>query len=244
MLSIDNMDAFYGKVPALRGISIVVEDGEVVTLVGANGAGKSTLLKAISGTVNATGRIEFDGRSLIGMKPEQVVRQGIVQVPEGRRIFPGMTVVENLEVASYAAGRSNAEIREDLPRVLEIFPSLQARRKSYGWSLSGGEQQMLAIGRGLMARPKLLLLDEPSLGLAPMLVQEVFRVIRDIRTRGTTLLLVEQNARMALAVADRGYVLENGRVVQEGPAADLLKDEAIITAYLGGGHEMACEVGE
>ncbi len=153
MLSIENMDAFYGKVPALRGISIVVEDGEVVTLVGANGAGKSTLLKAISGTVNATGRIEFDGRSLIGMKPEQVVRQGIVQVPEGRRIFPGMTVVENLEVASYAAGRSNAEIREDLPRVLEIFPSLQARRKSYGWSLSGGEQQMLAIGRGLMGRP-------------------------------------------------------------------------------------------
>lgn len=243
MLSIENMDAFYGKVPALRGITIVVEDGEVVTLVGANGAGKSTLLKAISGTVHATGSIEFDGRRLIGMKPEQVVRQGIVQVPEGRRIFPGMTVVENLEVASYAAGRSNAEIREDLPRVMEIFPSLQARRKSYGWSLSGGEQQMLAIGRGLMARPKLLLLDEPSLGLAPMLVQEVFRVIREIRSRGTTLLLAEQNARVALAVADRGYVLETGGVVQEGPAAGLLKDEAIIAAYLGGGHERACEVG-
>ncbi len=243
MLSIENMDAFYGKVPALRGITIAVQDGEVVTLVGANGAGKSTLLRAISGTVLATGRIDFNGRNLVGMKPEKVVRHGIVQVPEGRRIFPGMTVVENLEVASYAAGRSNAEIREDLPRILEIFPSLQARQKSYGWSLSGGEQQMLAIGRGLMARPKLLLLDEPSLGLAPMLVQEVFRVIREIRGHGTTLLLAEQNARVALAVADRGYVLETGRVVQEGPAGELLKDEAIIAAYLGGGQEEACEVG-
>ncbi len=243
MLSIENLDAFYGKVPALHGVTITVEEGEVVTLVGANGAGKSTLLKAVSGTVTTTGRMDFNGRSLMGMKPERVVRQGIVQVPEGRRIFPGMTVVENLEVASYAAGRTSAETREELPRVLAIFPSLQARRKSYGWSLSGGEQQMLAIGRGLMARPKLLLLDEPSLGLAPMLVQEVFRVIREIRGQGTTLLLAEQNARVALAVADRGYVLETGQVVQEGPAGDLLRDEAIIAAYLGGGREGACEVG-
>ncbi len=242
MLDIENIDVFYGKVPALHGLSLNVQPGEAVTLVGANGAGKSTLLKAISGTVHTRGRIDFNGRSLVGMKPEQVVRQGVVHVPEGRRIFPGLTVVENLEVAAYAAGRGNKEIKEDLPRMLKIFPALEARRKSYGWSLSGGEQQMLAIARGLMARPKLLLLDEPSLGLAPLLVQEVFRVIREIPEHGTALLLAEQNARVALAMADRGYVLETGRIVQEGPARDLLKDEAIIAAYLGGGREAACEV--
>lgn len=242
MLSIESIDVYYGKVPALHSVTLSVNEGEVVTLVGANGAGKSTLLKAVSGTVTTKGRIEFDGRNLVGFKPERVVREGVVHVPEGRRIFPGLTVVENLEVAAYAAGRGNKEIREDLPRMLSIFPSLEARRKSYGWSLSGGEQQMLAIARGLMARPKLLLIDEPSLGLAPLLVQEVFRVIREIRAQGTTLLLAEQNARVALGMADRGYVLETGRVVQEGAAQELLQDEAIIAAYLGGGREEACEV--
>lgn len=240
MLSIENLDAFYGKVKALHGLNLNVQAGEIVTLVGANGAGKSTLLKAISGVVTAKGRIDFEGRSLLGLRPEQVVREGVVHVPEGRRIFPGLTVVENLEVAAYAAGRRSRDAKADVEEVLALFPALAARRKSYGWSLSGGEQQMLAIGRGLMARPKLLLLDEPSLGLAPLLVQEVFGVIQDIRRQGTTLLLAEQNARVALSVADRGYVLELGSVVQEGPARSLLEDEAIIAAYLGGRKADVC----
>ena len=210
------------------------DEGEVVTLVGANGAGKSTLLKAISGTLHVTGVIDFDGRSLVGLKPENVVRRGVVHVPEGRRIFPGLTVIENLQVAAYAVGRPNKQVQPDVDRVLGIFPVLASRRKSYGWSLSGGEQQMLAIGRGMMAHPRVLLLDEPSLGLAPLLVQEVFRVIKEIRAEGTTILLVEQNARMALSVADRGYVLDTGEVVQEGPARQLLEDKAILAAYLGG----------
>lgn len=234
MLRIDSLDVFYGKIQALHHVGLTVNEGEVVTLVGANGAGKSTLLKAISGTLPVKGTIEFDGRSLVGLRPENVVRRGVVHVPEGRRIFPGLTVIENLEVAAYAVGRPNKQVQPDVDRVLGIFPVLAARRKSYGWSLSGGEQQMLAIGRGMMAHPRVLLLDEPSLGLAPLLVQEVFQVIREIRAEGTTILLVEQNARMALSVADRGYVLDTGKVVQEGPARLLLEDKAILAAYLGG----------
>jgi branched-chain amino acid transport system ATP-binding protein len=234
LLRIDSLDVFYGKIQALRHVSLTVNEGEVVTLVGANGAGKSTLLKAISGTLAVKGTIEFDGRNLVGLKPENVVRRGVVHVPEGRRIFPGLTVIENLEVAAYAVGRPNKLVRADVSRVLGVFPVLAARSKSYGWSLSGGEQQMLAIGRGMMAHPRVLLLDEPSLGLAPLLIQEVFRVIKDIRAEGTTILLVEQNARMALSVADRGYVLDTGEVVQEGLARMLLEDKAILAAYLGG----------
>ena len=233
MLRIENLDVFYGKVQALRQVGLTVDEGEVVTLVGANGAGKSTLLKAISGTLHVKGTIEFEGRSLVGLKPENVVRRGVVHVPEGRRIFPGLTVVENLQVAAYAVGRPNKQVQPDIDRVLGIFPTLASRKKSYGWSLSGGEQQMLAIGRGMMVHPRVLLLDEPSLGLAPLLVQEVFRVITEIRAEGTTILLVEQNARMALSVADRGYVLDTGEVVQEGPARQLLEDKAILAAYLG-----------
>lgn len=235
MLEARELDAFYGGVQALRAVDLNVHDGEIVTLVGANGAGKSSLLRAISGVISARGLLAFEGRDLIGLSPEKIARLGIAHVPEGRHVFPGLTVVENLEVAAYALGIPNKQVRADVERTLEMFPSLGERRRSYGWSLSGGEQQMLAIGRGLMVHPRLLLLDEPSLGLAPILVQEMFRVIEGIREEGHTILLVEQNAAMALSVADRGYVLETGAVVREGPARELLEDEAVVAAYLGGG---------
>jgi branched-chain amino acid transport system ATP-binding protein len=234
LLEIDSLDAFYGPVQALRGVSLHVGEGEVVTLVGANGAGKSTLLRAISGVVHARGKVAFGGRSLLGQAPETIARRGLTHIPEGRKIFPGLTVTENLEVAAFALGHAKSQVREDMDRVLSIFPGLAERRKSYGWSLSGGEQQMLAIGRGLMARPRMMLLDEPSLGLAPILVEETFSVIENIRKEGTTILLVEQNAAMALSVADRGYVLETGQMVREGKADELLEDEAVVEAYLGG----------
>lgn len=234
VLEIRDLDAFYGPVQALRGVSLTVGGGEVVTLVGANGAGKSTLLKAVSGVIRARGGVSLSGESILGWSPDRVARRGIAHVPEGRRIFPGLTVIENLEVGAFAVGRRGAEVRADIDRILGIFPGLAERRGSYGWSLSGGEQQMLAIGRGLMARPHLLLLDEPSLGLAPMLVEEVFAVIRRIREEGTTVLLSEQNAAMALSVADRGYVMETGTIVKQGPAGDLLHDDSVIEAYLGG----------
>ena len=235
MLVVRDLDVYYGTIQALHGVSLEVNRGEIVTLVGANGAGKSTLLRAISGVATPRGVIEFDGRPITGASPEEIVRRGIVQVPEGRKIFPGLSVVENLEVAAYALRYPEKQIREDVDRVFSIFAPLAARAKAYGWSLSGGEQQMLAIGRGLMARPRLLMLDEPSLGLAPMLVEEVFRVIAEIGEDGTPILLVEQNARMALSLADRGYVLENGEVVSEGPGSELLDDEGVVAAYLGGG---------
>jgi branched-chain amino acid transport system ATP-binding protein len=234
LLVVAGLDAFYGPVQALHELSLVVHEGEVVTLVGANGAGKSTLLRTISGVVQGRGELTFAGADLLGRTPEAIARRGVAHIPEGRKIFPGLTVVENLEVAAFALGHPKRQVREDVQRVLGIFPGLAERRKSYGWSLSGGEQQMLAIGRGLMARPRLLLLDEPSLGLAPILVEETFGVIEQIRSEGTTILLVEQNAAMALSVADRGYVLETGRVVKQGPAAELFDDEAVIEAYLGG----------
>ena len=233
MLEIRDLDVFYGNIHALYGVSLNVGQGEIVTLVGANGAGKTTLLRAISGVATPRGTIEFEGDPIAGDPPESIVRRGIVQVPEGRRIFPGLSVIENLEVAGYALRHPERTIRADLDRVLQTFPPLAARAKAYGWSLSGGEQQMLAIGRGLMARPRLLMLDEPSLGLAPMLIEEVFGVIAEIGAEGTPILLVEQNARKALGVADRGYVLENGEVVREGSATELLDDASIVAAYLG-----------
>lgn len=235
MLTVRDLDVFYGTIRALSAITLTVGSGEIVTLVGANGAGKTTLLRAISGVATPRGTVEFEGKSVAGQSPEAIVRKGIVQVPEGRRIFPGLSVIENLEVAAYALRYPAKQIRADIDRVLETFPPLAARSKAFGWSLSGGEQQMLAIGRGLMARPRLLMLDEPSLGLAPMLVEEVFHVIAEIGREGTPILLVEQNARMALTLADRGYVLENGEVVREGPGAELLDDEGVVSAYLGGG---------
>jgi branched-chain amino acid transport system ATP-binding protein len=233
MLKVTDLDVFYGTIQALHGVSLSVDAGEVVTLVGANGAGKTTLLRAISGVVPPRGRVEFAGSSIAGLAPEAIVRKGIVQVPEGRRIFPGLSVIENLEVAAYALRHPEAQIRGDVDRVLTLFPPLKDRAKAYGWSLSGGEQQMLAIGRGLMARPRLLLLDEPSLGLAPLLVEEVFRVIAEIGGEGTPILLVEQNARMALRLAHRCYVMENGRVVREGTGEELLHDASVVAAYLG-----------
>jgi branched-chain amino acid transport system ATP-binding protein len=234
VLRLENLNVSYGTVQAIFGVSLSVGEEEIVTLVGANGAGKSTLLRAVSGLIPASGSVKLGGAELLGRQPEDVIRTGVVHVPEGRRIFPGLSVMENLEVAAYALGYPERQVRADIERVLGIFPGLRNRAKAYGWSLSGGEQQMLAIGRGLMARPKLLLLDEPSLGLAPKLIEEVFRVIGEIRAQGATILLVEQNAAMALAAADRGYVIENGRVVREGTGQELLNDQAVVAAYLGG----------
>jgi len=235
MLKLSGVDLFYGQVQALFGITLTVAQGEIVTLVGANGAGKTTLLRTISGMLSPVrGRIAFVGESLGGKPPEQVVRRGIAHVPEGRRVFPGLTVTENLEVAAYALGYRDQQIRVDIERIFGIFPGLERRAKSYAWSLSGGEQQMLAIGRGLMAHPRLLMLDEPSLGLAPILVEEVLRVVVDINREGTTILLVEQNASLALGLAHRGYVLENGRIALQGSGTDLLKDPQVVEAYLGG----------
>jgi branched-chain amino acid transport system ATP-binding protein len=234
MLEVRDLDVYYGTIQALHGVSLSVGSGEIVALVGGNGAGKTTLLRAISGVVAPHGTVEFEGTSIAGSSPETIVRGGIVQVPEGRQIFPGLSVIENLEVAAYAMRQPERQVREGIERVLSIFPGLEARSKAFGWSLSGGEQQMLAIGRGLMARPRLLMLDEPSLGLAPLLVKDVFAVIREIGEQGTPILLVEQNARMALGLADRGYVLENGHVTHTGTGQELLNDDAVAAAYLGG----------
>ncbi len=238
MLVLDRVSVGYGRVEALHGISLEVRRGEIVALIGANGAGKSTTLRAISGVLRPTsGRIQFEGKSIAGLAPEKVAAAGIAHVPEGRRVFPGFTVGENLEFGGLALGRPAKQIREDVESILEMFPRLKERYRQYAWSLSGGEQQMLVIGRGLVARPQLLMLDEPSLGLAPTLVDQVFDVIEEIRARGTTLLLVEQNASMALAVADRGYVLELGRIVLEGSVEELVNSELIKHSYLGTGAE-------
>jgi len=234
MLRVSDLHVGYGAIRALRGISLEVNEGEVVALIGANGAGKSTLLRTISGVLKPTsGDVLFEGHSLRGMAEDKIVRLGILQVQEGRGILTRMTVQENLEMGAY--GRSDkAEIRRDMEVVLDRFPVLRERRKQFGATLSGGEQQMLAIGRALMARPKLLMLDEPSLGLAPMLVREMFRIIRDFKQEKRTVLLVEQNARKALQCADRGYVLETGSIVLAGSGEALLKSEEVQAAYLGG----------
>jgi branched-chain amino acid transport system ATP-binding protein len=235
LLHVENLVARYGRITALKGISLQVEEGEIVALIGANGAGKTTTLRAISGFVRpASGRIVFDGHDLRDRAPHAVVRLGIGHAPEGRRIFPRMTVRENLELGAYARS-SRREVAADTEAVLTTFPRLRERLAQRAGTMSGGEQQMLAIGRALMGRPRLLLLDEPSLGLSPLLVQTIFGVIREISARGTTILLIEQNATQALAVATRGYVLEVGSVVYEGRSADLTASPAVQAAYLGGG---------
>jgi branched-chain amino acid transport system ATP-binding protein len=234
MLTVADLVVSYGAVEALHGVSLEVGKGEIVTLVGANGAGKTTLLRAISGLlVPRAGRIELEGASLVGRPAHAIVAKGLAHVPEGRRIFTGLTVRENLDMGAYVV-RSKRDVAERLERVLALFPRLSERIDQMGGTLSGGEQQMLAIGRAMMGKPRVLLLDEPSLGLAPLLVQEIFREIARInREEGTTILLVEQNANLALATASRGYVLETGRVVLVGPARDLLEDPQVKAAYLG-----------
>ncbi|MFL5366737.1 MAG: ABC transporter ATP-binding protein [Myxococcales bacterium] len=231
LLVVEDVHAAYGSVRALRGVSLEVREGEIVALLGANGAGKSTALRTISGLMRPErGSISFAGATIHRAKPEALVRLGIAHVPEGRRIFPGLTVEENLRL-----GATTRTGIEDLEKIFDLFPDLRRLRRVLGWKLSGGEQQMLAIGRGLMGRPRLLLLDEPSLGLAPRLVLAMFESIREInRTLGTTVLVVEQNASMALTVASRGYVLESGGVVLSGPAEELLASPHVREAYLGG----------
>lgn len=233
LLRVESVDVFYGVIQALHGVSLEVAAGEIVTLIGANGAGKTTTLLTISGLLRpARGRIVFDGRDITPLPPHERVALGIAQVPEGRRVFANLTVLENLELGAYLR-RDKDGVRRDLDWVFGIFPRLAERKNQLAGTLSGGEQQMLAIGRALLAAPRLLLMDEPSLGLSPVLVQEIFRVIRTIRERGVTILLVEQNAHMALRVADRGYVLETGRIVLHGRASELLANEAVRKAYLG-----------
>ncbi len=232
VLKIDNLHVYYGAIHALQGISLSVEAGEVVTLIGANGAGKSTTLRALSGLLRPReGSILLEGTDITRMSPDQIVRKGLCHVPEGRRVFPHLTVAENLEMGAYT--RRDGGVKADLERVLETFPRLRERIRQAAGTLSGGEQQMLAIGRALMGRPEVLLLDEPSLGLAPFLVQEIFKIIREINSQGTTILLVEQNAHMALAAAHRGYVLETGRIVLSDTGAALLDNPEVKKAYLG-----------
>jgi branched-chain amino acid transport system ATP-binding protein len=232
LLEVSNIAVFYGKIAALKGISLTVDAGEIVALIGANGAGKSTTLKTISGLRPlSAGRISFDGRDISRLPGHKRVMIGIGQAPEGRGIFPGMTVQENLLMGAYAR---RGGVQTELAEVYELFPRLAERKSQAGGTMSGGEQQMLAIGRALMAKPKVLLLDEPSMGLAPMLVNQIFSIISEINRRGTTVLLVEQNAQQALQLADRAYVLETGRVVKSAPAHQLLSDPEVQAAYLGG----------
>jgi len=233
LLSVRGVTAFYGRVQALKGVDLDVNAGEIVALIGANGAGKSTLMMTVCGNPRARdGEILFDGREITRLPTHQIARLKLAQAPEGRRIFARMTVLENLQMGAIAA--ETIAFRRELERVLTLFPRLSQRLAQRGGTLSGGEQQMLAIGRALMSRPRLLLLDEPSLGLSPILVQTIFGVIREINARGTTVLLVEQNARQALAIASRGYVLEVGTIVHEDTAANLMASEAVRSAYLGG----------
>jgi len=237
LLEIRDINTYYGNIHALKGVSLQVDRGEIVTVIGANGAGKTTLLNTISGVMHSrTGEIIFEGQGIGKLSPDKVVHVGISQVPERRQVFSTMNVLDNLLLGAYLRrGRDKKEaIRSDLDFVFQIFPVLKDRQKQMGGTLSGGEQQMLALGRGLMAKPKLMLLDEPSLGLAPLLVREIFRVAGELREHGTTILLVEQNARAALRLADRGYVLETGEVVVEGSSEELLHDERVQEAYLGG----------
>jgi branched-chain amino acid transport system ATP-binding protein len=234
VLQLKDVHTYYGHIHALQGISLDVREGEIVTLLGSNGAGKTTTLKTIHGLLHPReGSIEFEGAEVSRLPAHELVRRGIGQSPEGRRIFGRMTVLENLQMGAFSR-RERATIDRDYARVFELFPRLQERRTQAAGTLSGGEQQMLAIGRALMARPKLLLLDEPSMGLAPILVEQIFSIIQDINRQGTTILLVEQNALMALGVADRGYVLQTGRIVRSGEASALLEDEEVRKAYLGG----------
>jgi branched-chain amino acid transport system ATP-binding protein len=234
LLEINDLHVRYGEIVALRGVSFNVEEGQVVTLLGANGAGKSTTLRAISGLAKpASGDILFDGKSIAGLGPEAIVRMGISHVPEGRRVFPGLTVKENIMLGGSNRRAAKAELSREADAMFDLFPDIRRFSDALGWTLSGGQLQMVAVARGLMAKPRLLLLDEPSLGLAPVIVQAVFRIITEIR-QSTTVLLVEQNARMGLSVADQGYVLETGRIVLGGKPDELWGNEAIAAAYLGG----------
>ncbi len=231
LLRIENLKVSYGGIEAVRGISFDVKAGEIVTLIGANGAGKSSTLRTISGLVKPVdGKVIFDGSDITGKDPTQIVSKGLMMVPEGRRIFPNLTVLENLRIGAYLR---NDDLEKDIEMVYGYFPRLKERSWQEGGTLSGGEQQMLAVGRALMGRPKLLMMDEPSLGLAPIVVQEIFKIIRQINEAGTTVLLIEQNANMALHTADRAYVIENGKILMEGTGKDLLEDEKVRAAYLG-----------
>ena len=234
VLKVDNINVYYGSIHAIKGISFEVYNGEIVTLIGANGAGKSTTLNTISGLLHpSTGSVSFLGESLAKIQPHKIVYKGLAQVPEGRRVFAQMTVQENLEMGAFTQNKQS-DIDEDLARVYELFPRLKERMRQIAGTLSGGEQQMLAMGRALMSRPKLLMLDEPSMGLAPILVEQIFDIIADLHKRGATILLVEQNAQMALSIASRGYVMETGKIVTTGTGKELLASEAVRKAYLGG----------
>ncbi len=235
MLEVENLNVHYGAIHALKGISFHLQQGEIVALIGANGAGKSTTLNTISRLNKPTsGDIRYKGESVVDTPPQDIVTKGVIQVPEGRKIFPKMTVTENLEMGAYIHS-DRKRIEEDMEKMFVKFPRLRERRKQLGGTLSGGEQQMLAIARGLMAHPELLLLDEPSMGLAPIIVEQIFDIIQEINQQGTSILLVEQNAQMALSIADRGYVFETGKIVLEGQAEDLLENPMVKEAYLGGG---------
>ena len=233
ILKVSDINVYYGAIHAIKGVSFQVNPGEIVTLIGANGAGKSTTLQTVSGLLHSrTGSIEFLGENLMGVPAHKVVAKGLAQVPEGRRVFLQMTVEENLEMGAYT--RSGGDIDADLEKVYAYFPRLMERRRQIAGTLSGGEQQMLAMGRALMSRPKLLMLDEPSMGLAPILVEQIFKIIQTLHEAGTTILLVEQNAQAALSIADRGYVLETGKIVTSGTGTELLASPEIKKAYLGG----------
>jgi branched-chain amino acid transport system ATP-binding protein len=232
LLKVTGIETYYGKIQALKGISLEVEQGKIVTILGANGAGKTTTMKTIAGILKPKkGTVEFLGEDITGLRADQLVKRGISLVPEGRAILSSMTVMENLEMGAYH--RNDKEIGNDIEKVMEHFPILKERKNQLGGTLSGGQQQMLAIARAILSRPKLLLLDEPSMGLAPLIVADIFKIIREIKDDGTTVLLVEQNAKQALKVADYGYVLETGKVIINGNAKDLLEDSRIVEAYLG-----------
>jgi branched-chain amino acid transport system ATP-binding protein len=233
LLELKDVYASYGAIQALKGISLTVNQGEVVALLGSNGAGKSTTLRTISGLLKPKGEITFDGQPITGMSPDKIVELGVVQVPEGRRVFGPLSVEENLELGAYVARGQKARIAEDIARVYDMFPRLKERRRQLAGTLSGGEQQMLAVGRALMARPKLLMLDEPSMGLAPNLVQFILRTVRTINQQGMTVLVVEQNARAALRLANRAYVIETGNITLEGTAVELANNQKVASAYLG-----------
>ena len=233
MLQVENLNVYYGNIHAVKNISFSVDTGEIVTLIGANGAGKSTILKTVSGLLRSrTGSITFDDVNISSTAPHQIVKDGIAHVPEGRRVFAQLTVEENLEMGAYT--QPSSSIPDSLDIVFQRFPRLKERRRQVAGTLSGGEQQMLAMGRALMSRPKLMMLDEPSMGLAPILVEQIFDIIQEMHKSGTTILLVEQNALIALSIADRGYVLETGEIVLSAPASDLMANEAVKAAYLGG----------
>ena len=232
MLKVNDINVYYGSIHAIKGVSFEVNQGEVVTLIGANGAGKSTILQTVSGLLRSkTGSVEFLGENLGNVPPHKIVAKGLAHVPEGRRVFLQMTVEENLEMGAFT--RAGSEVADSIADVYQRFPRLEERRRQIAGTLSGGEQQMLAMGRALMSKPQLLMLDEPSMGLAPLLVEQIFDIIKELHKAGTTILLVEQNAQMALSVADRGYVLETGKIVTTGTGAELLNDDAVKRAYLG-----------